>query len=130
MDKPLHIRFLHLWLLFSMHHTDAVFGLRKISFHYFITPHQVLIIQLFTLFNQWKNDIGYFKGDNRNALLDSCEAGETLIAGIYEKVLENPVRSEMREFLQNQLRGIQSSLSTVKKIRDLGGTTKTFGNRY
>ena len=82
------------------------------------------------LYNQWKNDIGYFKGDNRNALLDSCEAGETLIAGIYEKVLENPVRSEMREFLQNQLRGIQSSLSTVKKIRDLGGTTKTFGNRY
>jgi uncharacterized protein (TIGR02284 family) len=82
------------------------------------------------LYNQWKKDTGYFKGDNRKTLLDSCEAGEILMVGIYEKALENTLRSEMREILQNQLRGMQSSLSTVKKIMDLGGTTKTFGSRY
>jgi uncharacterized protein (TIGR02284 family) len=82
------------------------------------------------LYNRWKNDTAYFKGDNRKILLESCENGETLMIDIYEKALQNPVRSDMREILQNQLRGMQSSLSTVKKIMDLGGTTKTFGSRY
>jgi uncharacterized protein (TIGR02284 family) len=82
------------------------------------------------LYNQWKNNTAYFKGDNRKTLLESCENGETLMIGIYEKALQHSVRSEMREILQNQLRGMQSSLSTVKKIMDLGGTTKTFGSRY
>jgi uncharacterized protein (TIGR02284 family) len=82
------------------------------------------------LYNRWKNEKAYFKGENRKTLLESCENGESLMIDIYEKALQNPIRSEMREILQNQLRGMQSSLSTVKKIMDLGGTTKTFGSRY
>src|SRR5688572_15984993 len=53
------------------------------------------------LYNQWKNDTPYFKGDNRKILLESCENGETLMINIYEKALQNSVRSDMREILQN-----------------------------
>jgi hypothetical protein len=82
------------------------------------------------LYNQWKNDAGYFRGENRKAMLSSCEAGEVIMVSIYEKALENPLRPEAREILQNQLRAMQSSLSTVKKIMDLGGSTaRTFGAR-
>jgi uncharacterized protein (TIGR02284 family) len=83
------------------------------------------------LYGQWKNDMRHFKGDNRKAMLDSCESGEMLMVTLYEKALEASVRPEMREVLQNQLRGMQSSLATVKKILELGGaTSKSFGNRY
>ena len=74
------------------------------------------------LYDQWKNKTGYFTGDNRKSLLTSCESGEEEMLIIYEKALENPVKVEAREMLQNQLRGLQSSLSTIKKIIDLSGT--------
>lgn len=84
-----------------------------------------------SLYGQWKTDICHFKGDNRKAMLDSCESGEMLMVALYEKALEASIRPEMRELLQNQLRGMQSSLATVKKILEPGGTTsKTYGNRY
>jgi uncharacterized protein (TIGR02284 family) len=81
------------------------------------------------LYNQWKNEAGYFKGENRKTILASCEAGEEVMVNIYESCLKNPVKPEAREILENQLRGMQSSLSTVKKIMDLGGSPKAFGNR-
>ena len=74
------------------------------------------------LYDQWKNKTGYFTGDNRKSLLTSCESGEEEMLIIYEKALENPLKVEAREMLQNQLRGLQSSLSTIKKIIDLSGT--------
>lgn len=82
-----------------------------------------------SLYNQWKNNTGYFKGDNRKTILSSCESGEEVMLTIYEKALENPVKVEAREMLQNQLRGLQSSLSTIKKIMDLSGTT-TLRNKF
>lgn len=72
------------------------------------------------LYNQWKNDTGYFKGENRKVILASCEAGEALMVNIYEKALENKVRSEVREMLDNQLRGMHSALSTIRKIDVMG----------
>jgi uncharacterized protein (TIGR02284 family) len=82
-----------------------------------------------TLYSQWKNNTGYFTGENRKTILSSCESGEEVMLTIYEKALENPVKVEAREMLQNQLRGLQSSLSTIKKIMDLSGTT-TLKNKY
>jgi|ADGO01.1.fsa_nt_gi hypothetical protein len=82
------------------------------------------------LYSRWKSDTGYFTGTNRETLLDSCEAGETLMVDLYEKALENPLRPEMRELLEGQWRGLQSSLSTVKKIRELGSTPRPFGRRF
>lgn len=82
------------------------------------------------LYALWKNDKNYFSGENRKSFLENCEKGEALMVSIYEKALEQPVKPEMREILQNQLKGMQSSLSTIKKITELGGTTKSFGNRY
>ena len=80
------------------------------------------------LYDQWKSNSGLFSGKDRKSLLDSCEAGETALLAIYEKALEFPVSRETREMFQNQLRGIQSSLTTIKKIIELG-VTKTAGNR-
>lgn len=74
------------------------------------------------LYDHWKNNAGHFTGDNRKTLLSSCESGEEVMLTIYEKALENPVKPEAREMLQNQLRGLQSSLSTIKKIIDLSGS--------
>jgi uncharacterized protein (TIGR02284 family) len=82
-----------------------------------------------SLYDQYKSNTVYFTGDNRRAVIASCEAGEMLMLSIYEKALENPIRPEAREMLENQLRGMQSSLSTVKKIGELG-TGKKIGNRY
>lgn len=82
------------------------------------------------LYARWQSNAEHFTGKNRNELLDSCEAGETLMVDIYEKALENPLRSEMRELLEGQWRGLQSSLSTIKKIRELGGVPGPFGKRY
>ena len=56
-DKSLHIYFLLVGRLPSMHHADPVFWFRKITFYYFITFHQIFIIQFFAFFYQRKNDI-------------------------------------------------------------------------
>lgn len=81
------------------------------------------------LYEEWKNHTGYFTGENRRDLLSSCEAGELIILGIYEKALEQPLKPEPREMLLNQLRGLQSSLSTIKKNMDTGGG-KSVGKKY
>lgn len=80
------------------------------------------------LLDQWKSNSGLFAGKDRKSLLESCEAGENVLLAIYEKALEMPVRPEVREMLQNQLRGIQSSLSTIRKIIELG-VSKAVGNK-
>ena len=82
-----------------------------------------------SVYNQWKNEAGYFKGENRKAILASCEAGEVMMVNIYEKVLENKYRPEVKEILENQLRNMQSSLSTVKKMMTISPNPKTLG-RY
>lgn len=81
------------------------------------------------LYSEWKNDAGYFKGTNQKTILSSCEAGEVVMVTIYEKALETPMRSDVKEIIYNQLRGIQSSLATIKKIMEIGTSTRTFGNR-
>ncbi len=80
------------------------------------------------LYDQWKSSPGLFTGKDRKSFLESCEAGEIALLAIYEKTLESRVRPEMREMLDNQLRGIQSSLTTIKRIIELG-ESKAVGNR-
>lgn len=75
-----------------------------------------------SLHGEWKSNTGFFTGANRKDILNSCEAGETTMLNLYEKVLASPLKSDFREMLDNQLRGMQSALSTIKKIIDLGET--------
>lgn len=59
-----------------------------------------------------------FIGTNRKAMLTASEAGETVMVALYEKALSNKIHSEIRDMLENQLRGMQSALSTIKKTID------------
>jgi uncharacterized protein (TIGR02284 family) len=75
-----------------------------------------------SLHAHWRSQKDLFIGENRKTILTTCEAGETAMLNIYEKAVANSLRPEMREMLENQQRGMQSALGTIKKIIDLGET--------
>jgi uncharacterized protein (TIGR02284 family) len=81
------------------------------------------------LYDQWKSNSTHYTGGNRNDLLASCETGEQAMITMYEKALENQLRTEVREMLENQLRSLQSSQATIKKAIE-SGNAPTYPRRY
>jgi hypothetical protein len=72
-----------------------------------------------SLYKNWKNTAAYYTGNNRRAMLQSCDAGEKAMITLYEQSCELPPKAELREMLQNQLRGFESSLATIKKMLEV-----------
>jgi len=71
------------------------------------------------LYKNWKNSAAYFAGENRREMLLSCDAGEKAMITLYGQSCELPPKAELREMLQNQLRGFESSLATIKKMLEV-----------
>jgi Domain of unknown function (DUF2383). len=68
------------------------------------------------LYDQWKNKSLSFAGSDVFQMLKACEEGEEAIQDIYRQAIERIDRTELRELLEGQLRGLQNSGSVIKGL--------------
>lgn len=73
------------------------------------------------LYRNWMGVKATFSGNNRQALLSSCEYAEDAAQRTYENVLRSsiPMPYSVRELIANQKGALRSSHDTVKTYRDL-----------
>lgn len=71
------------------------------------------------LYQLWTGYGAAFDGNDKNAMLEASRNGEEALLQVYEKAQENTLKPEMRQILENQVKGIQSSLTVVNEILNL-----------
>jgi Domain of unknown function (DUF2383). len=68
------------------------------------------------LYNHWKNRSLSFSGSDVYQMLKACEEGEEAIQEIYRQAIGMIDKTELRELLEGQLRGLQNSASIIKGL--------------
>jgi len=68
------------------------------------------------LYNQWKAKSVSWTGVGVYEMLKSCEEGEEAILEIYRKAIDMLDSTELKEMLENQVRGLQNSYSIIKGL--------------
>lgn len=68
------------------------------------------------LYNQWKDKSLSFAGSDVQNMLKSCEEGEEAIQALYRQAIDMLDRTELKDLLDNQLRGLQNSGSIIKGL--------------
>lgn len=68
------------------------------------------------LYDQWKNKSITFVGKNVVDVLQACEEGEEAILHIYQQAIDMLDTTELKEMLENQMRGLQNSYSIIRGL--------------
>lgn len=68
------------------------------------------------LYNQWKDMPVSFSGSDVYEMLKSCEEGEEAILAIYQRAIDMLDSTELKQLLENQVRGLQNSYSIIKGL--------------
>lgn len=71
------------------------------------------------IYRVWMDIKATFTGNDRKAILASCEAGEDAAQRAYEKALEEELSDEGRQIIIEQKNKLRRSHDKVKKLRDV-----------
>jgi len=73
------------------------------------------------IYRTWMDVKATFTGNNRHAILASCEYGEDAAQRAYEEALrsEEPMPYSIRELIANQKGALRASHDTIKTYRDM-----------
>lgn len=71
------------------------------------------------IYRVWMDIKATFTGNDRKAILASCEAGEDAAQRAYEKALEEELSEEGRQIIIEQKNKLRRSHDKVKKLRDV-----------
>lgn len=81
------------------------------------------------LYNQWKEQEAAFTGADKNSMLESCRIGETAVQSVYASAMGNKLKPDLRQILESQVKGLQSSATIISEILDLYREKKDY-RRY
>lgn len=68
------------------------------------------------LYNQWKTRSVSWSGMNVHEMLKSCEEAEESILEIYIRAIDMVDSTELKNMLENQVRGLQTSYSIIRGL--------------
>jgi hypothetical protein len=68
------------------------------------------------LYSQWKEKSVSWSGINVHEMLKSCEEGEEAILEIYIRAIDMLDSTELKNLLENQVRGLQNSYSIMRGL--------------
>lgn len=72
------------------------------------------------VFRAWMDVKSFFSGNDRKAMLESCEFGEDAAQKAYQEALEvNELPMDTRALLENQKTELLAAHNQVKQLRDL-----------
>jgi len=76
------------------------------------------------IYRVWMDVKDKFSGDNRKAVLQSCEFGEDAAQRAYESVLkDDSVNGDLRLVIENQKKSLRESHDRIKHLRDAEPTS-------
>jgi uncharacterized protein (TIGR02284 family) len=71
------------------------------------------------IYRAWMDIKATFTGNDRKAILASCEAGEDAAQRAYEKALEDDLSEEGRQIIIEQKNKLRRSHDKIKRLRDV-----------
>lgn len=71
------------------------------------------------LYQEWVNEKRIFPGKDRQALLDSCEFGETAISKAYEEALRQEITGEVKRLIAEQKNDLCKAHDKIRELQQL-----------